>query len=248
MLGELPDEIKIVIILNLPSKTIRILSSSCKWLNKLIKNNDLIERRKFLGFPRATHCALYNLQFLATFSDKLNQYLISCPARLKYTADRCGSDEQDLYSHNENLVIILNEIVDDLSLIMIRGDIIYERNNRFIFDGEYVAKLDSFPKEFIINLGIVPINYWGINNRTGGIPGSVWLNINTVKEECIENVQLGDGLKFGNDKYIYYTEFTINDQVYYLGSTNYMSKEEFREIFEYNDKLMVFYHNNMLRL
>lgn len=52
MFAQLLDELKIIIIMNLPCKTIRMLTRCCKSLYELIKDNDLITKRKFLGFPR----------------------------------------------------------------------------------------------------------------------------------------------------------------------------------------------------
>ncbi len=40
------------IIMLLPCKFIIMLKLSCKYLNTYITNNDLINERKYLGFPR----------------------------------------------------------------------------------------------------------------------------------------------------------------------------------------------------
>lgn len=114
---------------------------------------------------------------------------------------------------------------------------------------------EIFPREFAIDLNSIPINYWNCicydqeyDIWIEGIPGPVWLDITTIKEQCLSNVTNGDGLQFGEDKYTYYTQFVCKDQIYHIGLTGYISKGEFREIFEYIDKLMVRYDGNMLCL
>lgn len=348
MFAELPDDIKQVIILKLPCGTIRLLSLSCRSLNKLIQDNNLIKRRKFLGFPRTeshsmaydfgkilelsygncddfyyytiynhelnrakglvenlpswlqkptikrydksiyfylqskgynledyidkatkdhklwNHCATYNVKYLAIFDKKLDRFLYDhCSKLFNISYDIHG---EYISQHQKDLEIVLNEIVDDLPIILIRGDIInqdshdgcYYDDAKYIYDGEKVILLENyghdliFPKEFNINLNLVPLNYWEQTYYQEediwlrGIPGFVWIDAIVIAKPYLIKHD-GKFQYFGYDC-IDYIEFICNKKTYYLVASFDCTDDDFIEILESHDKLLIQYEKNVMFL
>jgi hypothetical protein len=224
------------------------------------------------------HCAAYDVKFLAVLNNKLDAYLLKHFTVLKFTRHTRRDDEY-LHEHWQKLLILLNEIIDDLPISLIRGDIIYERphdevyygTTKFIYDGDKVIKLDYnpeeiFPREFIINLDNIPINYWhhvcydkDHDIFIEGIRGDILLDICQLKDQCLTNIKY-DGDFILSEQYSTYTQnnkvvlsticranctqFIHKEQMYYIVLPFELSNERFKNIFISNDTLSLYYTDN----
>jgi len=229
MFTSLFPELKEMIFMYLPCKYIILLLSCCSNLNKFIKDNDIINKRKYRGFPRIkNHCKSHDISNLDTSS------LV---------------DFSWIYFNEIPSSETLNDILDlllKLDIDLIRGDLISNGldENKFnrncdglcVFDGSNIIPLydeidyQGLPEEFTVLNNNVNLYYWDDRyNRDGdllsrGIPydSLVWLDITEdIRSQLIDNISY-DGCnyfekyeQYGGDD-IFYTEFSINNQHYYI--------------------------------
>jgi hypothetical protein len=185
------DDLKEQIFMSLPCKYLVALSITCKDLQKFINDKDLINKRKYLGFPRKDgHCAVHSI------------------ANIMQNILRISDDEfySLRFTSKINLRIVLDSILEELlrnSTDLVRGDIIdnspiikcvdliigefmsqeyiREKEGKYkcFFDGykiittvqntndninEYLSDhqpYGSIPPEFTVINNDLPIKYWG---------------------------------------------------------------------------------------
>lgn len=267
MIDPLFPELKEKIFMYLPCKYMISLSLCCSNLNKFIKDNDLINKRKYQGFSRPeNHCKSHNISnldvsLLIDFSWD-NLYEISYPD-------------------------ILNDILDlllKLDINLVRGDLIYDGldKNKFlhnyddmcVFDGSKIISLydglydQGLPSEFTVLNNNINLYYWesrydeNNNCLSRGIPNDslVWLDITEdIRTQLINNISY-DGCsyfeqyeQYGADD-IFYSKFCINDKHYYIISEvhrnnvyeEYFQKKYsniFSEIFTLKSKIALRYND-----
>jgi hypothetical protein len=225
MICSLFPELKENIFMSLSCKYIISLSLCCSNLNKFIKDNDIINKRKYQGFPRLeNHCKSHDISnldisSLTDFSWN-NLYEISYPD-------------------------ILNNILDlllKLNIDLVRGDLIYYDRNKFIhddiciFDGIKIISLynevddQGLPPEFTVLNNNINLYYWEskYDKNSGRFEGRisydslVWLDITEdIRTQLINNINY-DGKSYfseyepSNSNEIFYTKFCINNKHYYI--------------------------------
>jgi len=219
MFTSLIPELKEMIFMYLPCKYIISLLSCCSNLNKFIKNNDIINKRKYQGFPRIeNYCKSHDVSNLDVSS----------------LIDFSWENFNELPDPD-----MLNDILDlllKLDIDLVRGDLIsnglneskFNRNcdGLYIFDGSNIIPLydeldnQGLPEEFTVLNNNIDLYYWDDRYNsdgdllTRGIPydSLVWLDIT-------EDIRY-DGCNYF-EKYeqygdIFYTQFSINNQHYYI--------------------------------
>jgi hypothetical protein len=184
-------------------------------------DNDLINKRKNLGYPRINgHCQVHEATQLP----------------LKYDGNILkGYDDFNNYEYDQKWNIIYRKDLD-----LVRGDLIscsgYEQP--YIFDGCKVIELDntiddygSLPQEFTVLSNVtngVPANYWS-NDQKHNVKGIshnsfIWFDITeNIRDQLINNIKDDGELVFkqyfarhiGSGK-LYYTDFVINEKIYYI--------------------------------
>lgn len=129
MLGLLPEELWIDIIMRLKCNTIKGICE-IKQFKLLCDKNNLFERRKMLGFPRESgHCKCHDISKLVTFNKELFDQL--------FLQSSIFLDET------------INGIIDVLNDDLVRGDLLYfdepsiDHYYIYIFNGYTIIKLDS---------------------------------------------------------------------------------------------------------
>lgn len=157
MICSLFPKLKENIFRYLPCKYLVSLYLCCSNLNKFIKDNDIINKRKYQGFPRSeNHCKSHNISNLD----------ISSLVDFSW----------DTYPD------ILNDILDlllKLNIDLVRGDLLYNGldKNKFlhnyddicIFDGINIISLydevddQGLPSEFTVLNNNINLYYWEID-------------------------------------------------------------------------------------
>lgn len=251
MLESLFPELKEMIFMYLPCKYIISLSLCCTNLNKSIKNNNIINRRKYQGFPRLeNHCKSHDISNLDTSS------LVDFSWE-NFNEIPCSKTLDDIL-----------DLLLKLDIDLIRGDLIYNgldesKFNRnceglCIFDGSNIIPLyddevddQGLPSEFTVLNNNINLYYWeGRYDRNDncldrGIPNTslVWLEITEdIRSQLINNISC-DGASFFSEYEpyygttygtIFYTKFYINNEYYYIVSQE--PKSSYCVYGEYNKK------------
>jgi hypothetical protein len=217
----------------LPCKYIIALSLCSKHLNKCIKDNNIVNKRKNLGFPRISgHCFSYDASSYKYFK---------------------SSEDLIYYGLDNKSSSILLDLFIKSNIDLVRGDLIhnnlYERYNKgiCIFDGCKIVNLDdsdkdqigSLPSEFNPIHNGVNIDYWsticekrnfGLSNlptlkivlRRGFYDRNAWLDISSIKFQLVDNIKLENKVFLGkynvmdNNIMVYSTKFMFNDVEYYI--------------------------------
>lgn len=210
-----PKELWISIVLDLPCKYIHKfydISIECK---DFLDQENLIHRRKLLGFPRTSgHYESHDASLHLSLGSFLNDEDIMINANFNSVLGH-SKDE-----HNIRLVLstILDALYDD-DVDLVAGDIITFRgiNDVFLFDGETILNIHNnrniirenlnpikngtIPKHLNPIQNNVPIKYWEDSLLTGTY---FILDINDIREELIKNISY-------NVDQIMYTWFTLNN-------------------------------------
>lgn len=219
MINSLLPELKEKIFIYLQCKYIISLSQCCSSLNKFIKGNDIVHKRKYQGFPRPE--GHYKTYF--------------------YDADNIikSSDNSD---NSDNINPIRGDLMLSISKDYPIPSGVFD-GCKFIklASGNRIA----LPPEFTIINNNVPINYWHRprDGTCGGFANTfkMWFDVNDdVRKQLLENIK-DDGMMFF-EKYqpnedcldrILYTHFTLNNKIYYIMSM--LSGSRKKEFFRIND-------------
>jgi hypothetical protein len=256
------SDLKENIFMLLPCKSIFALLITCKDLNTFITNNNLISKRKNVGFPRKSgYCEVhkavqdsndveYDYYTDIISSSILTSILYQNNEFIQYITDKFTNKEYDKRY----------KIIYDSNIV--RGDLLYVQTNEYcyniyIYDGCKIIELDKsidkygmLPKEFTVITSGIPANYWYNESYVhGGINTNsfIWFNITEdIRIELINNIK-DDGLSTfkeylpTSDK-LHYTNFTFNGKTYYIIDsfdninifTNVLSSKE-QILLEYNN-------------
>jgi len=220
-LFDLPDELLIIILLELPCKKIIELSNAFKKIHNLCDKYNLIEKRKYKGFPRKTgHSMAWNVTnwFVRIHNMEGENFKF----RIYQLKENFG----------RHLEIILDEM-NNRNHDLVRGDLICtkgindcDNSEVYIFDGCSIISLDytfddygHLPLEFKIINNNVPINYWLKHNQTYGMNHNnryviMWFDHKDVKQQLLDNIDF-----VWTSKYIrkdICTSFITNDIKYMI--------------------------------
>lgn len=212
-LFDLPDELLELILFELPCKQILKLCFEFARFKNICDNTNLLERRKYKGFPRKNgHCVVHNIINL-TFEDRKQMIRIG--------------DVTKFFEPFDLILDLMNEHYYDL----VRGDLIKTKHNHsnnndgiYIFNGYRIMKLDmkwdkfgNLPEEFAIINNNVPSNYWyqrddleGLNHINQNL--TVWFDSKSVKQQLIDNIDI----RTINDDKELCTTFVMNNNTYIL--------------------------------
>jgi hypothetical protein len=235
------DDLKGQIFMLLPCKYIIALSVTCKSLYQFINDNDLIKKRKYLGFPRQSgRCGFYDI----------SKIVISSTTLYDYDCDDFGEILNDKSNeiHNPLMTYILDKLLES-NVDLVRGDIIcdgsssdkFRNDGVCIFNGYKLVTLyqdiddyGSLPLEFTIINNNVPTKYWrqsfDENGEVviGGIDHNTFYPFDItddIFDELINNIKDDGYTYFGtfctlsntaNKNDIIYTYFTLNNKRYYI--------------------------------
>ena len=243
-LSVLPDELLDTVLMELACKEIIRLCNLSDRINNVCEINNIIERRKYKGFPRKTgHCYAFDVYHFIFTGKEIG------------VLPEDYEDENDIHEYNANELMeefdysekALNIILDRLNQLnydLVRGDLIctesldnYRNSGVYIFDGCKIIDLDretiddygALPPEFhVINDG-VPITYWinfGNEYYTKGVDHNniVWFDSSPVKDQLMNNIKIeGDEL---------YTTFIFNNVEYKI-----LYSDEHSEIQDINKRI-----------
>lgn len=263
MINKLPHELWESILMNFNYNKIEILCSKYSQIDEYCKNNNIREKIKYKNYPRSSgHCGAHDVSSFSNLIHELKKIDIN---KLDI------SEQDDLIKLNEILDKTL-KLLYEKNTELIYGDLVcfnglnnLYNDGIFIFNGYKIIPLDNIsrykalPKEFVILNNDVPINYWSheteIHNsgevvtKLRGIKFNsiVWLNIEKLKDQCINNIKIEDNVVFTsfihNNKtyYIYYSP----NEVYFSDNENYMElldqEKMFKNILGNEDILMLEY-------
>lgn len=219
----LPSELWIEVLMNLNCKDILTISDILSQFKFLIENNNIFEKRKYLGFPRPEGSAY-----------------VHDMSKLDNVLEISKIDKSCL-----NLTILLDDLLDRLyvlNLKLIRGDLIifdYHDNNyydnAYIFDGNKIIEFDqellSLPKEFEVINNNVPLLYWtDLNTKTHNmaIPeyvNFIWFNIELIRDELFNNIDFDSEM---------FTHFVFNGRKHKIFANFWYGEPEGGELSDFN--------------
>lgn len=226
-MDSLPEELLVSIVEDFPCRALYFLKNVNKKFRDAINNNDLMEKRKKKGYPRAIgHSAEFDVEKGADL-------------------DRLDLELDKLYAKNINLVrgdLITFWLEDNHHIL-------------YIFDGCKIINLTRhkqylfLPAEFNTITNSVPLNYWENDEFYCGFRGNnydndriylnvVWLDISQIKDELLCNIRV----KFG----WYVSKFTSNNIEYKLRFGSAKDTNIYDEINNNNILRFTSYRNNHL--
>lgn len=246
-----PKDIWILIILEIPCKYIYNLSDANDQFKELCINENIIEKRKFKGFPRKSgHCEVFNVSNYEGNVYYENNILVS--------GNFADILETHRYINIKAVKLIFSEILDRLyyhNFNLIKGDLIDCKHLIFIFDGEeiiltnyntnyktkkiytgYFANNYSsiLPYEFNLIKYNIPSKYW--NGRGLGDDTAFYFNCRDYKTELINKIIYDENHK------LYRTEFISNDKTYIIMfKNNFFYGSQFSDV-----KNLLSKNNNLL--
>ena len=226
-----PEDIWTKLLLDLNCRDIDEISQQSNQLKEIIIKNNIREKIKMRGFPRASgHCAAFDI----------SDFLYDIPG---------VENEDSIYVVKD---LVLNYLYDLTNYNLVRGDLIcftgfddYRNQGVHIFDGCNIIDLDydiddygALSKEFtVINNG-VPIDYWYNTEKNKGIDHNnlVWFDHRLVKQQLIDNIiEIDEDLftifKYNNEIYKIYaarsffddeSKMTKNDFIHLLSSDDFL--------------------------
>lgn len=214
------------ILMALNCNEIKRLCSVSITISNYCNKNDIIEKRKLLGFPRHTnHCFSHDISSYVNHTSYFNTSCFmdnhTCPESIK-NSQILKETLLLLYKNNVNL--IYGDLICFNSFTVTNMDLL--NADIYIFNGHKIIPLCGFdhenilPKEFSINLG-APILYWTQNNYEDGFDPNnkgladtsvVWLDITHLKDQLISNIKETSGIIF--------TIFNLNDIIYTIYFTS----------------------------
>ena len=185
-----PEDIWVLIILELPCRIIPKLYDVSKEFEIIVIKNNLMEKRKYKGFPRKYgECLVHNV---SKYSGKIYDN-----NELYYEGGFAGLLDKNKYKGPKLLRLVSDAVLDKLILNdvnLIKGDIISLNRDVFIFDGEKIIGNEEFvlfPDEFSIN--DIPRNYWCISTIFECNP-VIKFNHRLMVDELINNITKCDGI------------------------------------------------------
>ena len=238
-----PAEIWNHILLDLNCKTAKSICLSSQQLNKLCKDNDIIEKTR--------HCAAFDVSEIIS-----EKYDISKMKINEYNGKEYEKNPYYLFEYRDAMLDAMLDKLYELNFDLVRGDLICfegldaDRNEGiYIFDGCKIMDLDheiddygALPSEFtVINNG-VPIDYWhnidpyNAHNEGDYIKGInhnniVWFDAKSVKNQLINNIS------YSNESNGPSTTFMYNN-INYIMDIEKFSLEVFTKILSSDDKLL----------
>lgn len=213
----LPQDLWMPILMYFKCDEIELLCCLNSKLHIYCMKNDVINKRKYLGFPRKTSCVAHDVSHLKDTTLKI--------------IDSNGFTINQLEPIER--IDVLNEILETLhNTELIYGDLIYVGGyhpETFIFNGRILLPLDLdrvdfrnpkkminvLPKEFITPTNHVSMLYWKNDVVHNSI---VWLNISELRNQCIDNIDIESDIvstSFIYDNITYTIYFSSNHQVFY---------------------------------
>jgi hypothetical protein len=249
---------------SLPCKYLIALSVTCKDLYQFIKNNDLVNKRKYLGFPRASgHCQVYDInkivcEYYSSYDSTFHRFYRGDFEDIMRNKDHENDHENDELYYNLN-----NFILDKLSnsgCELVRGDVLCYGDYMCVFDGYKIVLLNynldltmSMPLDFTIINNNVPVKYW--DSAVGDCRYLAFDINDNIRNELINNVK-DDGDIYFSKNYklseyainldVVYTHFMLYDEKYHIIS--YAGDEDieenmrrFKDILSTHSKIILYY-------
>lgn len=187
----LPKELWKQILLELQHNNICLMIYTCKYFDKLCKEENFLKLRKFKGFPRLSK-GFNSIEHEEGHSE-IHDVSINKDVLLSMNI----SEDHEYYKSQS---LVLDEIYKT-NVNLIRGDFIMfdkynQKSNVFIFDGIKIIKIipaDFFdsrhvPQDFTVINHDVPIFYWyNISTLIGW--HNIWFDHRSVREQCISNIK-----------------------------------------------------------
>lgn len=194
----IPEEIILIILSQLPCRTLHLIKNLDDRLRGIINKYDLIDKARNYGYPRKEgHCFEYKFDKyeINNFSEKA----------LKLVLD----DFYNIELIRGDLIYFTNDktcIFDGEKIINLGNDYYKDRVNlpktTKLFPVESAKQI--LPKEFTTITNGVPINYWEHNDEYNGILGykwldydgeinrifdyTIWIDITTIRQQLVDNL------------------------------------------------------------
>jgi hypothetical protein len=221
----------------LPYKTVIAFSLCSKYINTYVKDENVVYKRKYLGYPRISgRCKTHNI---SQYKDEIKFEFLFKPQKIQNFKRKSTTDlllEITGFKQPINRKSLLDQLLDFLGtkdVDLIRGDVLcYDHYAKFIFDGRkiidinYSAKIyGHIPTKFTVISNNVPARYWSdvyinkkfIADNIQDTTSFVWFIVNdNVKQQLLQNIKDDGKNKFEKIGAQYYTYFTINDTQYYI--------------------------------
>lgn len=131
----LPDEVWLIILDLLNGRDLTCTLLTCQLYQRLIVDNDIMNKRKYFGFPRVEKCKLYKINIKNNINMMCN-YVYENNDDIPIRGDI-------IYAHDNFYVF------DGIKLITC-----------LLHQQHYVHDSFVLPKEFAINNHNIPIDYW----------------------------------------------------------------------------------------
>lgn len=225
----------------LPYKNISTFASCSTFMYKYTKNNNILNKRRYFGFPRKNEsCFVHDVVRHSNIMSNKPRYVMFIRHDPPPIKERL----------NQLLQVLIDENID-----LVRGDLLYikinysinrvpySENHYYTFDGIDIIDiryLNNLPKEYIVN--DIPIHYW--HNVTDN---SILLNIIDHREQLINDIK-HDGL-FDNAQY---TQIMLNNKHYYIIFTDIIEVgkpiiEKIKIFLSNMDQLILLHEGNILQ-
>jgi len=238
-----PEDIWLLIILELPCKLIPKMYDVSKEFIPLVIRHNLIEKRKYKGFPRKSgQCLVHDV---SEYSGKIYDN-----NELYYEGNFGELLSKKGYNGPKLLRLISDAVLDKLilgNINLIKGDIMVFNPGRgckdiFIFDGEKIIGNEGFilfPDEFSVNE--TSRNYWCVRSVFDCNPMIKFYHRHMI-EELINNITDTENIVF--------TYFYINNIPYVIIMGHNRSKyhDNFKKIILNNESLYLYVFLNNLYL
>lgn len=163
---------------------------------------------------------------------------------------------EEYINYNAYNLKTISNFIYDIDVDLVRGDLVAlhynktkpDKNYILIFDGIMLIDFESayvgscrsnyyLPREFTVITNNIPIDYWFKNNLGFKYLKYAWVDIGTIKNQCIDNIRNGDQQEI-------MTSFCFNNVCYTL----YYYDEELECGYDYilNDFTNKFQNNLLL--
>lgn len=249
----------------LPCKSIILFSLCFKKVNNIVNDNDLINKKKYEGYPREEgQCLFHNItKYVNKFKLDYKIYKLHDDSGQGFTFSSPGSvtcinvASNTLETTSKIIEININILLDLLiaeNPNLIRGDIIGTGIFNFIFDGckiiglkDYNNKL-TIPHDFIIGTNNINLNYWRIFNYVdeykipiGNDKGFfVYSFSEDIRKQLLSNIEH----EINERHDIYSSKFTINNITYHILSYLYIHNNNnnlklFTQLLSYEENIIL---------
>lgn len=206
------------ILLNFNYDEIEKICSEIPEILIYCERNNVLEKRKFKGFPRSEgKCIYYDVSDLDVETKKLIELERILETTHVYKSNNNINDKQILKQIDEILNNTL-KILYENNINLVYGDVIcYKRLHEsqhedlnFIFNGHKIISLDEFDiykslsKEFNVITNNVPLLYW---EYFMNVDSGLWIDVSKLKDQCVNNISI-------EDEHVISTNFTHNNTNY----------------------------------